>query len=130
AFFLYWLKRSLERGMYPIAPNLAMNQIRWPIALRPIVAGWWLVHFLLGVVTIIFVESRVSMSDLSVPKKWTAICIVVGVLFTLTHTSLLYLLLAISALSKSEDAIWTIWKRRILVDLLVTGVGIATSFAV
>ena len=127
-----WLKHALERGdLHPFVPHFALRQLRWPLPLRPIVACWWVAHF--GVA----LAFLVSLENLT--KAWSAsdvqdIVVGYGVLAlatgTASHCGLMYLLLAVTSLWRSERVIMTLWRYRLAIDLavLVAVIGIARAW--
>lgn len=126
--FLLWLKWDLERGdLLPFIPRFAMRQIRWPIVLRPFVATWWLIHFCVAIAALLLIEHRISgTTDLSTGDV-PAVVMVALIAWILSHCSLLYLLLAVTAVHRSETAVNALWRGRLLVDLIVVLMAFSVS---
>ena len=48
--FIAWVKQGYDLRQHPLPPRLALRQRRWPLALRPVMAGWWIAHLIAIVV--------------------------------------------------------------------------------
>ena len=118
--FLAWLKTARD-GIVddPFMPQFALRQPRWPVAVRPLIVVFWLAHFL---VTMLFL---VGFEEILQPAgyQWVGIIALVATVWALSHCSQMFLLLAASALYRSEPLINELWRRRFLIDLAMTGVA-------
>lgn len=120
AAFLYWLKSSLELGFRPFVPEFALEQRRWPLALRPVVCCWWVAHFMLAAGSLWVVERLMLDTDAGGLHLGWRIVTLVTFVWMLTHCSLLYLFLAVTALRHDESLVRLLWRWRVLIDLLLT----------
>jgi hypothetical protein len=116
--FIVWLKRSRDLDFHPFIPRFALRQICWPILLRPLVAAFWLAHFLLNALILIAFE-RILMPTGGI--DWLILPVLILVIALLTHCSLMFLFLAITSVYRGEQLIDTLWRWRLVVDLTVTG---------
>jgi hypothetical protein len=55
------------------------------------------------------------------------IALVVFGYFTISHTTHLYGMLALTAISRNERAVYGWWRKRFMVDVLVTAVALGLS---
>ena len=121
--FLLWLKWSLEEGMHPLPPLLALKQHRWPPLLRPLFACWWAIHFLAAIAVLMAIEQTFKFVGESTGETTLRLAFCLGALFMISHSGMLYLTMALAALHHSEKFIWTVWRWRWLVDACVTAAG-------
>jgi hypothetical protein len=126
--FLTWLKASLERQVQPLAPALAMRQPRWPLLVRPLVAAWWSVHFAAAAVALIFAEHQISLDGHELRLTVMLGFLYLGAQFMLTNSAMLYLLLAVASVVPGEKLIQSVWRKRILIDLLAMGAAAVAAF--
>ena len=129
--FLLWLKHALERGdLHPFVPRFALRQLGWPILLRPIVACWWAAHFAVALGFLVLLENLAKgwsdweLRDLVI--GYGALALATG---TASHCGLMYLLLAVTALWRSERVVMTLWRYRLAIDLAVLVAVIAIARA-
>jgi hypothetical protein len=122
--FLWKLKTSLEMGHYPFAPWFALKLRRWPLLLRPLVAAWWAVHFLLGSAASMFLENLIVANAVTWNVRILRCFIFVGVGLTVAYSANLYALLAITASGGGERIVRQVWRWRIVLDL---GIAIAAA---
>jgi hypothetical protein len=122
--FLWKLKTSLENGEYPFAPWFALKLRRWPLLLRPLVAAWWAVHFLLGCAASMFLENLVVADTVNWNMRILRCLIFVAMGSTIAYSANLYALLAITASGGGETIVRQVWRWRIILDL---GVAIAAA---
>lgn len=108
-----WL--AVVRGYQPVAVYAALRQPRWPTALRPFVAIWWLAHFLLGAFGGFSVEVAANQSGAT--GETAVALMVVVVLYTLAANG--YLAQAVAAIGGSERAVRTVWRWRVLIDFAI-----------
>ncbi len=115
--FLVWLKNGLERQEKPFIPKFALRQRRWPIVTRPLFAAWWAAHLLVTVPALWVAEQIIGRGPVT-PLRMT---VAVAVVWMLIHCSLLYLLLATTALYRSASTVRFAWRFRFAIDLVFTG---------
>ena len=120
-YFLTWLKSSLERRLYPIAPMLALHQPRWHLLFRPIMAAWWAAHFVLAAGSLFVIERNMSLANLPNSTVILLALVFISAQFMLTNSAMLYLLLAVTAVARGEKLVWFVWRKRIVIDLMVMG---------
>jgi hypothetical protein len=116
--FLRWLKLSLERGdLRPFIPHFALRQMRWPILLGPVVALFWLAHFALALGALLLVEQAVVLGSGEIGLAPFMALLALSA-WILTHCGLMYLLLGVTALGRSEILVMTLWRWRLAIDLV------------
>ena len=108
------------------APAVALRQKRLPVPLRPVAAVWWLAHFALGVALAFGTHSGGHDGS---GWRGDEIASAAALSFGLTYAANLYLLLGVSALTRSERAVWMAWRFRVLVDLGVVAAATMTAGA-
>jgi hypothetical protein len=129
--FVRWIRRYIHWGLpIPFAPAFALRQWNWPFYLRPLMAIWWLAHFLIGVAGAIllnnFIESQ-GPQGVSIAMRIVAF-LITG--FTMTYCANMYLLLALHAIGFGERGIRVAWRWRILIDIAVAVLaGLLPAFA-
>ncbi|HEX4055544.1 MAG TPA: hypothetical protein VHX86_14865 [Tepidisphaeraceae bacterium] len=128
--FLWKLKTALEVGHYPFAPWFALQLRRWPLLLRPIVAGWWTLHFLLGTVASMFLENLIVADAVTWDVRVLRCLIFVGVGLTIAYSANLYALLAITASGGGERIVRQVWRWRIVLDISVAIAAACCPFLV
>ena len=114
--FLLWLKHSLEAGLHPVAPEMALRQIRWPVLLRPVVFLWWGAHFLMAAAA--GAALVYSQRDDSI-VLWAQVA-VRFLNFTAVYSANLFLLLAVTSLWRNRQLVGILWRWRLLVDAVIT----------
>jgi hypothetical protein len=120
--FLAWLKWSLERGgLRPFIPRFALRQAAWPFPVRPLAACWWLAHFALAAYVIYLLERSIGSQQLDGVKDLGGLLLLAAVAWIVTHCGLMYLLLAVTALHRSEYLVMILWRGRFLIDVIVAG---------
>src|SRR5262249_49402726 len=116
--FLLWLKMSLEAGYRPFIPIFVSRQPRWPLLLRPIFAFWWLAHCALAAAALVGLHHIAGDIE---GRWWTVSLRYVGLavsIFTLSHSSMLYLLLGVGAMWYDRRLVLFIWEKRFFLDAL------------
>lgn len=117
---------SREIIYVPLALAMAVRLPNWPNAIRPIVAVWWLCHFLAA-----------AMIGHAVAAHWlngvnnraliVAIPVTLLVTFAFLFAANLYLMLAV-AVSVRHPGIWLIaWRHRFIVDLILAAILLWTG---
>lgn len=128
--FLYWLKSDLEGDrLRPFIPEFALRQVRWPIPLRPLVGAWWLAHFAVAAAVLFLVEHLVSAAPELTRRDVPGLVFLALAAWILTHCSLLYLMLAVTAVWRSQRLIKRLWRYRLLIDLFVAASAVIVSRA-
>ena len=107
---------SLARGGSPFAPWFAIKLGHWPIVLRPLVASWWLAHFLVAGALVFWADGLVSGLPFSMIGR---ALLYLGINFTLVYSANLFALLVVTALGGREGLVHRLWKWRIAFDLTV-----------
>ena len=114
--FLYWLKVGLERGEKPFIPLFVLRQRRWPLAIRPLMAAWWAAHLGATLPAIWLAEQIIGLGPITPPRMIAAVFVV----WMLIHCTLLYLLLATTALVRRARIVRFAWRYRFAIDLVLT----------
>lgn len=114
--FLGALRSMLGTHHHPLATALAMKQRLWPAPLRPLVAIWYLAHFVVASVLLLSLQHKITGASASIYARgaWCAAITFVG-----SFTSNLYLVLAARSASLGEGAIRAVWQKRIAIDATV-----------
>ena len=123
-----WLKRGLDGpAERSTVPGLALRQPRWPVASRPVLAGWWLAHGAVAAGAMWLLEQAVQWEGRAPVASAVLLTLVLFGYFTISHTMHLFVMLTISAVLPSSRWVYAWWRWRFLIDLLVTaGALIAT----
>jgi hypothetical protein len=122
---LAWLKAGLELPADRArVPELALRQPRWPIALRPLVAGWWLAHAAVGGGAMWLLEQAGALEELWSWRGAVLLPVVLFGLFTISHTTHLYAMSAIASLGGSRRWVDRWWRARFAVDALAVAAAL------
>jgi hypothetical protein len=121
---LTWLKGRLEgpRASRSI-PSIALGQLDWPLVTRPVIAAWWLVHAAPAVAALVALEKLVPWHDLSASRLGPQLLLVGFAIFTISHTSHLYVMLAVATVRRSPRLIHGYWRWRFAIDLSIMTIG-------
>jgi len=115
--YLFRLWRSLfRRGRHP-ALRTAEAEPLWPHLLRPLVAFWWLTHFLIGVLAVFGFHLMAKKHDRADEKLSFFMATCCG------YAANGYLILAIAAMTRSQQIRRQFWQCRVLLDLLLGVLG-------
>jgi hypothetical protein len=125
--FIWALMDAMEKLEEPRALLFAQRQPRWPVVLRPVVVLWWLIHFLAGAAATIAIE-RVFPAGAAWREKVILTAIPVVLILAGSYASNLFLLLAVAAAFPRQAIIEVVWRRRIVVDLMVTAVALGLGY--
>lgn len=127
--FLIGLKGALEAGYRPFIPEFVLRQPTWFLVIRPVVAIWWLAHFVLGMSALFGVHLLVREIDV---KSWQLFVIqLIGfelMAFSISHSAQLYFLLGVDALWKNRGATYSLWRLRFVVDVIALSAAMAYSW--
>lgn len=100
----------------------AAQRVRiWPVFARPVVALWWLAHFLVGVAGAVMFEF--TLHDVETHRRTgtappsPAFVYVFG--FGLTFAGNVFLALAVANVTRRESILKRVWSLRLLIDALV-----------
>jgi hypothetical protein len=109
-------------------PQLALLQRRWPLLLRPLMVVWWLAHLTIAIEAMLLLERAAAF----LPETgWAQSAMILALLifgsFTISHTTHLYAMLAISAGTRRKRWVFVWWRKRFLADVIVTLVALAYS---
>jgi hypothetical protein len=116
---LLWIKREIEAERFPLAPHLAVEQWHWPVPLRPFVSLWWLAHFFLAAAVAVCLDLLFRHQPIA--WWWHAGMYAFG--FSATYSANLYLLLAVSAFTRSPTLLQAVWRSRLAIDFVVIGMA-------
>ena len=130
--FLLNLKWSLEQdNEQPFIPAFALRQWRWPLLLRPVFSVWWTAHLLVGAgamwlleQALVFTSRDGMLESVRTPIGVLRFVAILLGAWMVAHGSLLYLLLAITALRRDELLIRLIWRYRLLADVVLAVAGL------
>jgi hypothetical protein len=118
-FSVIFILRTLQNHVSPVLLRLATRQYWFPAALRPLVAGWWFVHFLLLVFIAHQLLTTFPMHRFPDLAQRLELRILEFVAFVaVDFSSNAFLLLAASAFSRGSFLI-AIYRFRLLVDLVL-----------
>jgi hypothetical protein len=114
----------LEHAPHPRPVFMAMSQPRWPTALRPLVAAWWM-----GQVTIVVAVAEAlsrSYGFVNPPLGVRAFQLVLQltILFMGAYACTCSMLFAVAAVRRSAALLTALWRARVLIDLAIA-IGIA-----
>lgn len=127
--FLISLKSSLEKGYHPFITTFALRQRVWPLALRPLVALWWLAHVVVAMAALWGLEHlEIEFNVPTLLLAWKLFAFAAGC-FSAVHTAQLYLLLTVTAVNNNEWLVQLLWRYRFAVDaltIIATGLGLFT----
>jgi len=111
-------------GIIPPIPEVAMRQPRLPKILRPVAAAFWLGHFLF-IIALIYVLRESTGASIS----WLAWLGVYGLASLFDFLAYGYLLLFVTAFTKNNAAIKSLWQHRFGVSQIIAILSIfAPSF--
>lgn len=128
--FLMWIAHvvGLPAGRDQV-PQLALLQRPWPLPLRPAMVVWWAAHLGIAVGAMVLLERGASILR---EVGWAQSAVTLGLLvfgyFTISHTTHLYAMLAIAAGTRSERWVIVWWRKRFMIDAIVTLVALGFSF--
>jgi hypothetical protein len=109
-------------------PQLALLQRPWPLLLRPLMVLWWLAHLTIAIEAMLLLERAASfLRETGWAQSAMILALLVFGYFTISHTTHLYAMLAISAGSRRKAWVFLWWRKRFLVDVIVTLVALAYS---
>ena len=128
--FLWWLKVRLESATGGSrVPQIALRQRQWPLLLRPVMAIWWLAHLGIAVGAMIVLERGASfLSEVGRVQSALMLGLLLFGYFTISHSTHLYAMLAISSTgARRERWVFAWWRKRFLIDAIVTLVAVGFS---
>jgi hypothetical protein len=105
-----WLWSEARRSAHPLALAVAMRQAPPWLILRPLVSLWWLFCFGAGCAFAVLIQFGESHGEGA---------LIALLVFAYVYAANAYLLLAISAWTNRAAVLQTVWRFRILIDLLV-----------
>ncbi len=115
--------KGYHSGLSPLAPVLAMRQPRWPFWFAPLIAIYWMIHWLAFLGLMLLCESVVAGIDLSGRPLIAAYTVLILAAFGVSYSANVYLLLMVAAIRRSENLIDRIWRWRIIIDLALVGLA-------
>jgi hypothetical protein len=117
-----YIFRQLQRPGREALLSLAREHPRWPLLLRPLVATWWIAHFVaLALLAENVFHGFRLLSDVS--QQRAAILILQYLVFMgASFGSNAFLLLAVGSLSRTSAVVTWIFRARLLIDGLIAGV--------
>jgi len=119
--FLNAALKLYNRRVYPLPPELALSQPRWPLLLRPVATCWWLAHFA-GVLAVGQLTER-GLEAVR-PTDWRQDAarwgLIAFILFGASYAANVYLLMTITSLRRSRRAVELLWRTRFPLDILLT----------
>lgn len=121
AVSLMWLKHGLEDTTERSRiPEIALQQPRWPVCVRPLAAAWWLAHVALAGGAMWLLENALASGTSEIWRSPALLALLVFGVFTISHTTHLYVLLFFTSLHASRAWVYGWWRRRFLVDVGAT----------
>jgi hypothetical protein len=128
--FYRWMRREYHLRHHPLPPRLALMQPRWPDAAKPVVALWWLAHWVLILLLAEFIIRELGASPLRhygdplLVVRWALkVAIVAGA----AYASNVFLLLTVGAVRPGWGAIHLLWRWRFGLDFLIAVALLALS---
>ena len=97
---------TISKGIFPTALAVGMNIPRVPIIVRPILAVWWLFHFLM--VTVWSVVLNVSAHDI----HFDYVVLVAAVTSGMTYLTYGYVVLCVTTFTRSRKTVERLWHWR------------------
>ena len=128
AVFAIWaLWSSIRARDYPLAFGVARRQPRWPTPLKPVAAMFWAAYFLVGAASLLVLE---ELSAKPPPTSKGSFPLVMDLIFSfaVSYSANVFLLQAIAVFRRDEDFLRSIWRFRLLFDLLVVAL-VMTMYA-
>jgi hypothetical protein len=122
---------SLAGGKKPAAVHAAMRLRALPWALRPLVALWWLAHFLTGLAFIYVVAFAPVPRDPAYSPGADAFLtrsLELGFGWFYCFVANVYLVFAVATLTRSESAVRHVWARRWFIDASIVLASAAWLF--
>ena len=113
-----FLKRRLDRYPAVTVDQVALEQHSWPLALRPIVAMFWLAHSV-AAVWAAGVYADMVRRDAAYTLPLVSTLFPAAARLVAAFASNLYLLLALGALVRRRDLLRQAWKVRLPSDILL-----------
>jgi len=115
------LSRANRARLHPVALAVALKHPIVPLLVRPLVALWWMGHFLVAIAaTLAFILISPTLSS---PNDMAFEIVIAVFCFAFTlglgYASFGYLLLAVSTMVPDPDAIDHVWRHRIYVNVLL-----------
>jgi hypothetical protein len=110
-------------------PEVALRQPRWPRPVRPVLALYWAAHFLLGAGLAVGAERMGFEAARGKPlHESVRTMLLLGIaVFGFTYSANFYLLLALSVLTPSPAVLHKVWRWRVLIDVLLSGVAVVAG---
>lgn len=123
------LRQKWGESIPPIGPSAAMRHAQFPLLLRPVLAAWWLAHFLVaaGFGYGIELAGNVAARGRPTGDRVLLHLVTTTVAFGWVYAANTYLVLTFASIRRSERVIEAVWRRRILIDLLVVIAGTAAA---
>ncbi|HEX5244493.1 MAG TPA: hypothetical protein VFW23_14620 [Tepidisphaeraceae bacterium] len=113
-----FLKRRLDRYPAVTVDQVAIEQPSWPLALRPIVAIFWVAHSV-AAVWAAGVYADMLRGDAAYTLPLVTTVFPIAARLVAAYASNLYLLLALGALVRRRHLLRQAWKARLLSDVLL-----------
>jgi len=115
--FLFRLWRSaFRRGRHPALVTAEAEPL-WPHPLRPLIAFWWLLHFLVGELAVFGFHSMGKSHD---PSD-AYVCFFMATCCGYAANG--YMILAVAAITRSHGICRKFWKCRVLLDIFLGVAG-------
>jgi hypothetical protein len=111
---------------FPFGPALAERQRPWPGGLRFLQSAWWLAHVLLflagsvGMHRALALTGSYGVGNTGTIEHALMIGTLSLIVFGMTFTTNLYVMLTLSALTRDRALLERVWRWRIVLDVAIT----------
>jgi len=121
--FLFRLWASTFSRQRPIGPAVARRAFTGNVLLRMLAAAWWFGHLAMAMMFIVLGEVQL----LKVKGNIAPVILASLMLFGMSVCCNVFIALFVKAVFRTDSAVETFWRWRLLVDISLTGVALAVA---